>query len=72
MQTFSIQILQGKFEEILLEIIEKDCRQVTFEEYIHRKTWIFQISDWFSYQMIRILMRLMFLLTAKQSKQHSI
>jgi cardiolipin synthase A/B len=61
----------GQFEELLLEIIDKDCRQITFEEYIHRKTWIFQISDWFSYQMIRILMRLMFLLTAKQSKQHS-
>jgi len=55
----------GQFEELLLEIIEKDCRQVTFEEYIHRKTWIYQLSDWFSYQMIRILMRIMFLLTPK-------
>ena len=60
-----------KFEEILLEIIEKDCRQVTFEEYIHRKTWLFQLTDWFSYQMIRIMMRLMFMLTAKRSKPHS-
>jgi cardiolipin synthase len=57
-----------KFEEILLEIISKDCRQVTFEDYIHRKTWFFQITDWFSYQMIRILMRLMFALAAKRSK----
>jgi cardiolipin synthase len=56
------------FEAILLDIIEKDCRQVTFEEYIHRKTWFFQLTDWFSYQMIRILMRIMFLLTAKKSK----
>ena len=55
-----------KFEELLLEIIRNDCRQVTFEEYTHRKTWIFQLSDWVSYQMIRIMMRLMFLLTAKQ------
>jgi cardiolipin synthase len=60
----------GQFEELLLDIVEKDCRQVTFEEYSHRKTWIFQITDWFSYQMIRILMRLMFLLSAKKSKPH--
>ena len=55
------------FEEILLGIIEKDCRQVTPEEYIHRKTWIFQLTGWFSYQMIRISMRLMFALAAKRS-----
>ena len=57
-----------KFEEILLGIIEKDCRQVTLTEYIRRKTWLFQLTDWFSYQMIRILMRLMFALAAKRSK----
>jgi cardiolipin synthase len=56
-----------KFEAILLGIIEKDCRQVTFEEYIKRKTWFFQLTDWFSYQMIRISMRLMFALAAKRS-----
>jgi cardiolipin synthase A/B len=58
----------GMFEKLLQEIIEKDCRQVTFEEYIHRKTWLFQVTDWFSYQMIRIVMRLMFALAAKRSK----
>jgi cardiolipin synthase A/B len=57
-----------KFEELLQVIIEKDCRQVTFDEYIRRKTWLFQITDWFSYQMIRIMMRLMFALAAKRSK----
>ena len=57
-----------KFEELLQEIIEKDCRQVTFDEYIRRKTWLFQIIGWFSYQMIRIMMRLMFALAAKRSK----
>jgi cardiolipin synthase len=57
-----------KFEEILQEIIDKDCRQVTFEEHIRRKTWLFQLTDWFSYQMIRIMMRLMFALAAKRSK----
>jgi cardiolipin synthase len=56
-----------KFEEILLGIIEKDCRQITFEEYSKRKTWLFQITGWLSYQMIRISMRLMFALAAKRS-----
>ncbi|MGC1389592.1 MAG: phospholipase D-like domain-containing protein [Bacteroidales bacterium] len=57
-----------KFEGLLQEIIDKDCRQVTFEEYTRRKTWLFQLTDWFSYQMIRIMMRLMFALAAKRSK----
>ena len=58
----------GQFEKILMEIIEKDCRQVTFEDYIHHKTWLFRLSDWVSYQMIRILMRIMFQLTGKRKK----
>jgi cardiolipin synthase len=57
-----------KFEGILREIIEKDCRQITFEEYTRHKTWFFQLTDWFSYQMIRVMMRLMFALAAKRSK----
>jgi len=56
----------GQFEEILLDIIEKDCRQVTFEEYAHRKTILSQLLGWMSYQMIRLLMRLMFSLIAKR------
>jgi cardiolipin synthase len=58
----------GQFEELLLGIIDKDCRQVTFKVYSQRKTWIFQLTDWFFYQMIRIMMRLLFLLAAKRSK----
>ncbi len=54
------------FEKILLEIIEKDCRQILFEEYKRRKRLLFQFIDWMSYQLIRIMMRLMFLLTAKR------
>lgn len=54
-----------KFEKILNEIIEKDCRQVTFEEFMLRRTWLSKFSDWLSYQAIRMLMRLMFLLTPK-------
>lgn len=57
-----------KFEGLLLEIINKDCRQVTFAEYTRQKTWLFQLTDWFSYQMIRIMMRVMFALAAKRSK----
>ncbi len=60
-----------QFEQQLLGIIEKDCRQVTFNEYTKRKTWLFQFTDWISYQMIRIMMRLMFLLTTRKSKPHS-
>jgi cardiolipin synthase A/B len=56
------------FEGLLQEIIDKDCRQVTFDEYNQRKTWLFQVTGWFSYQMIRIMMRLMFALAAKRSK----
>jgi len=62
----------GRFETLLLDIVDKECRQVTFEDYIHRKTWLFQLTDWFSYQSIRVAMRIMFLLTAKKSKPHSI
>lgn len=61
-----------KFEQLLLKIIKEDCRQITSQEYIKRKTWLFQISDWFSYQMIRVMMRIMFLLATKKSKPHSI
>jgi len=56
----------AQFEENLTTIIKKDCRQVTFEEYYHRKTWLTQFLGWFSYQMIRIMMRLMFSLIAKK------
>jgi cardiolipin synthase A/B len=62
----------GNFEALLLDIIDKECRQVTFADYIHRKTWLFQLTDWLSYQSIRFAMRIMFLLTAKKSKPHSI
>jgi len=55
-----------QFEELLKGIIKNYCRQVTFEEYVHRKTWINQLFGWFSYQMIRTLMRIMFSLVAKR------
>jgi cardiolipin synthase len=54
------------FERILLEIIRNDCRQVTFEEYLRRKTIISQFTGWISYQMIRILMRILAQMTSKK------
>ena len=56
------------FEKILLKIIKNDCRQVTTEEYLKRRTWFSQLRGWFSYQMIRLLMRLMAQMTAKKGK----
>jgi cardiolipin synthase len=59
------------FEKILLSIIKKDCSQVTFKEYIKRRTWLLMLIDWLSYQMIRIALRIMFMLTSrKAAKQH--
>jgi len=60
-----------KFEDILNDIIKKDCRQVTIEEYNRRHTWLSRFSGWVSYQMIRLLMRIMFQLTAKKKRSHS-
>jgi len=72
----NVNILDEKFtrafEQQLIKLIEKDCRQVTFANYIHRKTWINRLIDWTAYQMIRVLLRLLFLLTSKGPKKHSV
>lgn len=57
------------FEEKLLSIISNDCRHITPEEFKRRRTFISQFSGWFSYQMIRILMRILFLLTTKNKNR---
>jgi cardiolipin synthase len=57
-----------KFEELLRSIIKNDCREVTFEEYNRRQTWYNRLSGWFSYQMIRLAMRIMYQLTSKKKK----
>jgi cardiolipin synthase len=68
----NVDILDGgftrKFENILSDIIEKDCRQVTIEEYNRRRTWLSNFSGWLSYQMIRLMMRIMFQLTSKKKR----
>lgn len=56
------------FEEILRTIIKNDCREITFEEYNKRRTWYRQLRGWFSYQMIRIAMRIMYQMTSKKKK----
>ena len=64
----SIRAFTEKFEKILLKIIKNDCRQVTIEEYLKRKTWFSRLRGWISYQMIRLLMRLMAQMTSKKGK----
>jgi cardiolipin synthase len=59
------------FEKILLGIIDKDCSRITIQEYARRKTWIFRLMGWISYQIIRFLMRVMFLLTPGKNKPFS-
>ena len=56
------------FEKLLNEILVNDCRQVTVEDYTRRKTWFLRITDWFSYQMIRGMMRIMFAQAPRKSK----
>jgi cardiolipin synthase len=57
-----------KFERHLLKIIKNNCRQVTFEEYLKRRTIFSRLSGWSSYQMIRLLMRIMAQMTSKKGK----
>lgn len=56
------------FENLLLEIIDRDCRQVTFVQNMLRKTWFSRLTNWSAYQLIRILTRLMFTRAPKRSK----
>jgi cardiolipin synthase len=60
------------FESRLLGIIKNDCREVTPEIYRKRRSWYYRIRGWVSYQMIRIMMRVMFRLTAKKQSLRNI
>jgi cardiolipin synthase len=62
----------ASFENIMLDIIKNDCRQVTFEEYNRRRTWLSRLRGWFSYQMIRLLMRITYQLTSRKKKHRSV
>ena len=61
-----------QFEKLLRTIIKNDCRQVTVEEYHRRRTWFSRLAGWFSYQMIRFLMRILFQMTSKKKKVPSV
>lgn len=54
-----------KFEALLHEIIKIDCREVTILDYKRRNTLLSRFADWFSYQFVRVMFRLMFYLTRK-------
>jgi cardiolipin synthase len=56
----------GEFEKILENIIRRDCRRVTIEDLMRRKNWFYRLSDWFSYQLIRLMMRIMFVLSSRK------
>lgn len=56
------------FENILNEIIKNDCRQVTVEEYLRRSSWWTRLRGWASYQMIRLLMRILAQMTSKKGR----
>jgi len=57
------------FEEILRDIIRKDCRQVIFEEYNRRRTRFTRLRGWISYQLIRLLMQITYQMTSKQKNR---
>jgi len=57
------------FEKVLLKIIKNNCRQVTFKDFLLKKRWVTQFSGWISYQMIRLIMRIMAQMTSKKGKR---
>jgi cardiolipin synthase A/B len=60
------EAFSGSFEKMLTEIIRRDCREVTLEEYKRRNTLSDKIRGWLSYQTIRLMMRIMFRLTSRK------
>jgi cardiolipin synthase len=55
------------FEDMLRDILRKDCRQVTIEEHNRRRTWISRLRGWTSYQLIRLFMHITYQMTSKQN-----
>jgi cardiolipin synthase len=62
----------SKFELELTGIIQNDCREVTFDEFNRKRNWITRLAGWASYQMIRLMMRIMFQMTSKKNHSHSV
>lgn len=55
-----------QFKTELNEIISKDCSKIVLEDYIKSRSFIGRVLDWSSYQIMRLVMRLFFLLTKKK------
>ncbi len=68
----NVDILDDKFasefETLLYEILKNDCRQITIEEYQRASKLLSRFSGWFFYQIIRLLMRIMYQMTSKKKK----
>lgn len=56
------------FETVLRDIIRRDCREVTFDEFSRRSTWFSRLAGWFSYQMIRLATRIMYQLVTRKKR----
>lgn len=57
------------FDHLLTDIIENDCRELTMTEYTRRKNWHNMTLGWIAYQLMRFMMRIMFLRTSKKYRQ---
>lgn len=68
----NVNILDNKFaselETLLHEILKNDCRQITIEEHQRASTLLSRFSGWFFYQIIRLLMKIMYQMTSKKKK----
>jgi cardiolipin synthase A/B len=59
-------------EKHLEELISEGCRQILPEEYKKSKNWFIQFSRWASYQLVRIMLRILFLfMQVKQDRRVS-
>ncbi|MBN1108683.1 MAG: hypothetical protein JXR66_01665 [Bacteroidales bacterium] len=56
------------FETVLRNIIRDDCREVTFDEFNRRNTWFSRFAGWLSYQMIRLVTRIMYQLVSRKKR----
>lgn len=61
-----------KFDEELKGIIRNDCREVTYDEFSRKRTLLTRLAGWISYQMIRLMMRIMFQMTSKKNQPHTL
>lgn len=59
-------------EKYLQKIIDEGCKQIQPETYRKQKNWMIQFSRWFSYQLVRMALRFLFLfMQLKEGKKLS-